>query len=406
MRNIIFILCAVISLLIAQQTTPSPGRVEHQIRLTDQMLEETSSAIGEGAPLEARQYFQQAQALNSQAWDAFEAGNMTLANQLTEQARTYIQRAKSALVKKPDEEQARIMRILEKNNELAQQLGAKLTANPNKDLQNMFDNALKLCRDAEKLLDNNDISSAGKLARQAQTMLKKIHTQLAGAYNDDKIAQSLDKTDEMIFIVEDKIGENAPAEAKSLIASARELQSSARQAFDKGDKKQAAQLTLDAKKKLQQAQNIGGTSVSKESISRQIERAREALQNTNLNENSTLALQVTKALELLDKASSAIEKNEFDSAEGFVNSARKIIAQIVSETETEPSVESVKKALEMTDKLINESNITSDAGKSLLEQANSLQQQAKSAFDKSSYSDALNKTRVAREMVEKAKEAK
>ena len=95
-----------------------------------------------------------------------------------------------------------------------------------------------------------------------------------------------------------------------------------------------------------------------------------------------------------------------ENAAKLTNSAKKLAAKILSSSDNSPSSESVKKALSMTDELMSQIEPASDMGKQLYEQASNLQRQARDAFDSQNYSESLKKTRVACELLNKAKNIK
>ncbi len=407
MRRILFIILALSVLLLAQNAAQSPGRVEQQIRITDRMISESSENIGEQSPVQARQLFEQAQSIQEQAWGEFRNGNMPVAKQLTEQARGLVQKAKSASIQKPDKDEKQVMRILEQNNELSEQIGAEISASSDKNLQNMYSNALEMNKDAERLANKNEFATAYKIAKQAQSLMKNTKKQLSKSSDGDKVAQALDRTDEVITLVADEADGSGEKEAIGIIGISREFQKQARKAFENGDFRQAAKLTFQARKKAQQAKGLAGAKLSTESVSRQIERTRDALNNAALSEtNSDNTSMAASAKEMLDKAQSALDKGDVENAAKLTNSAKKLAAKILSSSDNSPSSESVKKALSMTDELMSQIEPASDMGKQLYEQASNLQRQARDAFDSQNYSESLKKTRVACELLNKAKNIK
>ncbi len=407
MKQVLFIILSLSVLLLAQNASQSPGRVEHQMRITDEMIEELSGNIGDQSPEQARQLFEQARSIQEQAWGEFRNGNMPVAKQLTEQARGLVQKAKSASIRKPGKDEKQVMRILEQNNELSEQIGAEISTSSNNDLQNMYSNALELNKDAERMMNKGDFATAYKIAKQAQSIMKKAKKQLSENSNGDKIAQALDKTDEIIGLVADEANGSGAEQVIGIIGISRQFQKQAREAFERGDFRQAAKLTFQAREKAQQAKNLAGSELSSESVSKQIERTRDALDDAASSENSDdNALLIASARAMLDKAQSALDDSNIGSAAKLTNSAKKLAAKILAASNDKPSSASVKKALSMTDKLISQTEPASDNGKQLYEQASNLQRQAQDAFNSGNYSESLKKTRVARELLNKAQNIK
>ncbi|MCD6417483.1 hypothetical protein J7M00_01710 [bacterium] len=401
MKKVSIIILAISFLLLAQNTSVTPGRVEQQIRITDRLLSDAGEEISEQAPIEARQLFEQAQAIQEQAWNEYENGNMVSAKQLTEQARNLIQKAKSSLIARPSKEERQVERIMEQNRELAEDIGAEISSTTDEELQNMYSRALELNKDAERMANKGDYSSAYRIAKQSQTLMKNVKKEIFSSGNADKISQAISKTDELIESISDDSDEGGEKEAIGILAVSRELQNQAKQAFENGDYRQAAKLTLQARKKAQQAKSRAGGEFSSEKIFKQIERTSEAIDEAVLSGSDDML--AASAKEMLTKARTALENGDIKRAEKLTQSARKIAAQLLSETESSPSRESVQKALSMTDELLSQIEPDTEISGQLYDQAKELQRQAQNEFEGGNLSESLKKTRAARELLNRIK---
>lgn len=403
MKRILPIILAISIVLLAQNNSQSPGRVEHQLRITDQMLAEISAEIEPDATALASQYSDQAQAVQRQAWDEFQSGNTGVAKHLTEQARTLLQKARGAMKRLPDENKKRVMRLLEQNRNLAEQVAVNISKSGRKDLQDMFESAIQISREAEKMLETENASTAEKLAKQAQSMLKKIATNRIHTPEEQKVNDALERTDELIEMVSDEIGDNRTDKTAALLIAAKELQRAAKDALDREDARQAAKLTLRARKKAQQVKGqTASIAVSIESVQRQIEKSKEAVQEIDDASNSKVSALVADARRMLKEAEKALENGDANTAKAISSSACALIAKTMERIDDTPSAKNVGKALDMTEKLIGETDTNTHAAKQYLQQAQELQRQARNAYENGELSDALSKTRVARELANRA----
>ena len=403
MNKILPIILSISIALLAQNSSQSPGRVEHQLRITDQMLAEISTEIEPNTTALASQYSEQAQAVQRQAWDEFESGNIDVAKNLTEQARALLQKVRGAMKRLPDETEKQVMRLLEQNRNLAEKIAETISESGRKDLQDMFENAIQISREAERMLEKESASTAGKLAKQAQSILKKIAAHRIHTPEEQKVNDAIERTDELIEMVSDETDKNRNDNANALLIAAQELQRAARDAFEHKDTRQAAKLTLRARKKAQKVKSqTTNTTVTVESLQRQIEKSKEAIQEIGDVSDSEVATLAADARRMLKEAEKALENGDVNTAKAMNNSACAFIAKTMERIDDTPSAENVSKALDMTEKLIGEIDANTDTAKQYIQQAQELQRQARNAYENGDLSDALNKTRVARELANRA----
>ncbi len=394
MRWRAFTILVLVGALWAQHHTTSatsPGRVEHQLRLTDEKLSQVEALVDECAPLEARQLIQQARALQQQAWEEFEGGNLVQARLLTERVRTLLQSAKAALVRKATSAEKRVWRLLERTRRLAERLGPRITSSGDEEAREILDRALRLCSDAEERLNAGDIIVAGRFARQAQAMLKKLAAVAVDSADEAKVAALMERVEGMLDKVR-RVNPAAPTDA------AESLLEDAEKAFERGDYRLCAKLALQAKRALQSA--LGSSGAAGEDIRRQIERLRTRLDGLS-SKDAEAASQVEA---WLSDAEAALERGDVAQAKALLSSAKDAVAQLVGSSEGGLSREAVERALAMTDRLIEKTHPKTDAGKKLLQKAQKLQEAAREDLEGGNLADALDKTRVARELAKSAAE--
>jgi len=288
-------------------------------------------------------------------------------------------------------------RKLEQCRTLMEQLGPKITALGDNSLADMYASSSRLCRESEQALDKGNAKEANTLAIQAYNLLRRISKQLSGGADSEKIIAALERTDEVIDRISDELGDNASVEANAFIESAREIQRSAYEAFDRSDVRPAAQMTRSARKKAQQAYALDGGGNSTEMISRRINRVRIGLEEMETNKETA-----EQAQKLLNQAENALENDDLQKAETLLDEVSALIANLSTDVSDAPSREDVSRAIEMTDELIESLEPSTDAAKSLIQSARELQADAKNNFDSGKLVDALDKTRAAKSLTEQA----
>ncbi len=294
-------------------------------------------------------------------------------------------------------EARRAARKLEQCRNLMEQLSPKITALGDNSLADMYASASRLCRESEQALDKGNAKEANTLAIQAYNLLRKISRQLSGGADSEKIIAALERTDEVIDRISDELGDGASDEANALIESAREIQRSAYEAFDRGDVRPAAQMTRSARKKAQQAYALDGGGDSAAMISRRINRVRTGLDEMGADKETA-----AQVLELLNRAENALESDDLQKAEALLDEASALIADLSADVSDAPSREEVLRAIDMTDELIESLEPSTDAAKSLIQSARELQADARGNLDSGKLADALDKTRAAKSLAEQA----
>ena len=394
MKRSIIIIILVSAVLFGQGNSSSPGRVLHRIDMASDFIEQVSSQLGENPPEQAIAYLEQARELIQQARDEYDNGNLTTAENLAEQAQNLCQQALS-VQRSESSETRKAKRALEQCRSLMEKLGPQITSLNDNSLSDLFNRGSDLFKNAQSSLDKGDARLAYSMAKQAKSLFRKISAILAGGANAEKIMTIIERTDEIIEQTEDEFGGNIPADAKALLDAANKLQKSAYEAFDRGDIRAAADMTMSARQKAQEAHKIAGGSFSPEFIKNEIEQIKSAL--AQIKPPAEIYSEVNG---LIEQAQIALDNRQYRRAASLVRDAKKILGQENLQSNQMPSPESVNQAIEMTDKLIDSARAEDETSKNLLEQAKDKQQQAKQDYMRGKYSDALNKTRIAKEIVQ------
>ncbi len=376
------------------QNGTSPGRVLHRIEQVQERLERVREALGENAPQQAIDLLNQAEELLSRASDNYENGDISAALALADQANSLIEQA-LRVKRTPSAEQRQAQREIERCRQMAEQLAPKITTLGQPQLSDMFTAAREILSRAEKEYDSGNFKLAASLARQSLDMFRKMWREISGGVDPEKVADMLDYTDELLENLKEEIGTSSGKTA-SLVDAAEKLQQSAKEAFERGDFRAAADLTLSARRKIQAARkNIPTNS---ESMLRQIENLRRAAEKLNLDQTTT-----NKIEQLLSAAEKSIQGGNTADARSKIAAVRQLIAAAESSGKENVSRESATEALQITEEVINSANPSTDNGRKLLEQAKKLQTEARRNLENGNYSSALNKTRVAKQLAEQAK---
>jgi len=395
-RTMMFLVLA--SLLWASaaygQNGSSPGRVLYQIEQTEQLLQSAREQLGDNPPQEAENYLNQAEQLLASAREEYENGNTDLAGQLASQAKTMIQRALRVQPRR-SRESLEAERQLERCRQLIENLSPKITSLGNPKLSQMLAKAQQIFKKGEKEYDAGNYRLSVSLSKQALSLLHKIAGEISGGADPEKVADMIDYTDEVIQKALEEHAENQTEKFKSLVAAAQQLQRQARESFDRGDIRAAADLTLSARRKIQQAIKCAGTS-PQTSILSKIRETRAAAKKISIPKDAGDEIE-----NLLSDAENFANNGDFARARENLARAQKIIAQY-SGSITEVSRESAARAIEITDQIINSASPRTENGKNLLKQAKVQQERAKADFNAGNYSSALNKTRVAKTLAEQA----
>ncbi|MCD6532302.1 hypothetical protein J7K99_07655 [bacterium] len=376
------------------QNGSSPGRVLYQIEQAEQFLQSAREQLGEDPPQEAENYLNQAEQLLASAREEYENGNTDLAGQLASQAKTMIQRALRVQPRR-SRESLEAERQLERCRQLIENLSPKITSLGNPKLSQMLAKAQQIFKKGEKEYDAGNYRLSVSLSKQALSLLHKIAGEISGGADPEKVADMIDYTAEVIQKALEEHAENQTEGFKSLVAAAQQLQRQAQESFDRGDIRAAADLTLSARRKIQQAIKYAGTS-PQTSILSKIRETRAAAKKISIPQGAGNEIE-----NLLSDAENFANNGDFARARENLARAQKIIAQY-STSSAEVSRESAARAIEITDQIINSASPRTENGKSLLQQAKVQQERAKADFNAGNYSSALNKTRVAKTLAEQA----
>ena len=394
MKRSIVIIILISAVLFGQGNISSPGRVLQKIEEASNLLEQVSSRLGENPPQLAIDYLEQAQRLIQEAHNEYDNGNMIAARNLAEQAQSLCQQALS-VQREESAEIRRARRTLEQCRSLIEKLGPQITLLGDNSLVDMFGRGSELFKNARSAFDKGEAKLAYSIAKQANSLFHKISARLSGGVDAENVISIIERTGEVIAQTEDEFGDNIPSDAKALLDVANRFQKSSLDAFDRGDIVAAASMTMSARQKAQEAHKIAGGSLFPEFIKNGIEQAKSAL--SQIQPSADIYSEVNN---LIEQAENELDKKDYRQAANLVQSAKKILGEQSSSENLTPSSESVQKAISMTDKIIDSTEPADDTSKTILGQAKDKQKQAKDDFKRGKYSEALNNTRVAKQIAE------
>lgn len=225
----------------------APGdRVEEELQRTDRTIEKAEAIVREGHSQRARELFEQARQLQSQAWENFRASRFLAAGKLTLQARALALRA-SGLARGDMGLENRARRELEVAGAMLQDALADLSATPNDNANRLLDEARTQIERGRTQVGEQHFEVALRLALSAQRLIRQALDLGESAGGTARAERELERTDGIIERASAPVRESNDDEAILLFQRAVELQSKAREAHRAGTPRAVVPRTREAR---------------------------------------------------------------------------------------------------------------------------------------------------------------
>jgi tetratricopeptide (TPR) repeat protein len=288
-------LCSAAAPALAQEPG---GRVEEELRRTDEHLQRVAPVVRESDSERARELLEQALRVQGQAWEVFRSGRPAIALRLTREARDLgaralvLARGDRSLKTRAEQELERAARMLE---HVREELGGSLE----EPARRLLEEAAGQIERGRAHFAEQHYEVALRLAISAQRLIRQAGSLGPGPAGDSRVLRELERTDHLIERAAPLIRESGHEEAGRILDSAIELQAKAWEAYRAGGLRPALALTREARGLIHRALSIVRGPVDAERVMRTLEETGAILERAAEVVRSS---GVDHALRLLEKA--------------------------------------------------------------------------------------------------------
>ncbi|MBN2542855.1 hypothetical protein JXI42_08285 [bacterium] len=308
--------------------------IEHVERFLDQnaeMIDRIGPVVSESGNEEVEELFERGVELQNEAMEAFEGEEYGVAFRLANQARLLIVRA-GRMVEGDHDIEDKARRELERTEHLIEEVRDVIMDSGNESATDLFNHGVEMHENAVAMFEEGNYREAIRLTREAAMLIKRAYRMVTGgAVDPERVAEILERVDELIARAEPIIMESAHEEATELFTEAVELMANAHAAFDEENYEEAVRLAQEAKRLVTQALRMiePRPELTYEVVERAINSTNEMIEEVGpaiLESGNEEAIALyEEALEHQEAASSLLEEGELEEALNETRIAKRLI---------------------------------------------------------------------------------
>ncbi|MFP4459103.1 MAG: hypothetical protein ACLFSQ_05910 [Candidatus Zixiibacteriota bacterium] len=236
----------------------SPDRISEFLEQTDEIIASVSERIGDDAPEEVLEAIEQAEILQSDAWEAFEEGEYRRALQLSQRARQLAQRtARRTHELDPEMVEAR----LNATDEFIERVAEDIEASDNEEAIAMLEEAIATQEEARAAFEDDNNEAALRTTMAAKRMAGRAATMVGSDIPAEDVLEALNVTDDYISEVTPVIEETENEDAISMLENATTVQANAWDEYESENYRPAIEKTTMARNIARRALTLSGASI-------------------------------------------------------------------------------------------------------------------------------------------------